>query len=113
MNATMKKSAIAATMAIAFAIMSVAMPGNASARDGRHSSRPVASPPPSFGYFGSFPIILDYAQAQALSLRRPYYSHFMYDYCDYRNCVLHRRSVVNPDGSRVLRWVPVWYGPPS
>jgi len=90
-----------------------ATPGKKSAEGKAVSSAPVASPPPSFGYFGSWPIILDYAQAQALSLHHPYYSHFLYDYCDYRNCRLERKSVVNPDGSREYRWEPVWYGPPS
>jgi hypothetical protein len=31
-------------------------------------------------------IVLDYAQAQALSLQYPYYSHFNYSPCDYSNC---------------------------
>lgn len=88
-------------------------PGKKSAGGKAPSSGSVASPPPSFGYYGSWPIILDYAQAQAWSLRHPYYSHFLYDYCDYRNCTLQRKSVVNPDGSREFRWEPVWYGPPS
>jgi hypothetical protein len=103
MNANVKKGAIAATTAIA--IISVAMLGNASAAGRKHSSPPVAPPPPSWGYWGIPPIDLDYAQAQALSLAHPYYSHFIYDYCDYRNCTLRRNS----DGS----WAPVWYGPPS
>ena len=60
-------------------------------------------PPPSIGYFGYFPIELDYAQAQAWSLSRPYYTHFMYNYCDYRNCVLRR----NDKGELA----PVWFGP--
>ena len=60
----------------------------------------VASPPPppSIGYYGQFPIDLDYAQAQAWSLREPYYRHFLYDYCDYRNCRLELRAG---------HWVPV------
>ncbi len=105
MNANVKKAAIATTTVIAFAIISVAMSANASAASGKHPSPPVAPPPPSWGYFGSPPIVLDRAQAQALSLAHPYYSHFMYDYCDYRNCTLRRNS----DGS----WAPVWYGPPN
>src|ERR1035438_870362 len=49
--------------------------------DLKHSSTPAAPPPPSWGYLGSPPIVLDYAQAQAWSLARPYYSHFLFDYC--------------------------------
>ena len=88
---------------LAFALASMMMPADANARSAKHS-RPVAPPPPpSIGYYGQFPIELDYAQAQAWSLRRPYYTHFLYDYCDYRNCVLRQ----NREGA----WVPVWYGP--
>ena len=77
------------------------MPDDANARRVKHAAPAVASPPPSFGYYGSFPVVLDYAQAQAWSLRRPYYTHFLFDYCDYRNCVLNGQGV------------PVWYGPKS
>ena len=79
----------------------------------RHLKHEVATPPPSFGYYGNFPIELDYAQAQAWSLRRPYYTRLLYDYCDYRNCELRRTEIVSPDGSRLFDWVPVWYGPKS
>ncbi|HTT49224.1 MAG TPA: hypothetical protein VMG39_14635 [Pseudolabrys sp.] len=98
------KHAALATAALAFAITAVAMPNEALARKRTHAARPVASPPPSIGYYGEFPLQLDYAQAQAWSLARPYYTHFMYDYCDYRNCTLQFRGGA---------WVPVWYGPPS
>ena len=90
-----------------------AAPGKKGAGATATPAGPVESPAPSWGYFGPWPIILDYAQAQALSLRYPYYSHFLYDYCDYRNCRLERKSVVNPDGTREYRWEPVWYGPRS
>ena len=99
MNFSMKKLAIAATAAIAVAIIAGA--GDASARTKKHI-RVVAPPPPSWGYYASIPVVWDYAQAQALSLERPYYTHFMYDYCDYRNCDLRWRGGA---------WVPVWYGP--
>ena len=32
------------------------------------------------------PVVFDYAQAEAWSLRRPYYSHFLYNSCDFSNC---------------------------
>lgn len=101
MRSNVKTPAVVAAIAVAFAIVA-ATPGNANARSAKHF-HPVAPPPPSIGYYGEFPIELDYAQAQAWSLRRPYYTHFMYDYCDYRNCVLRRNS----QGA----WAPVWYGP--
>ena len=104
MNANVKKAAIATTTVIAFAIISVAMSANASAASGKHPSPPVAPPPPSWGYFGSPPIVLDYALAQSWSLEYPYYTQQIFDYCDYRNCTLQLRG-----GS----WVPVWYGPPN
>ena len=47
---------------------------------GAPSSPPVVAP--------SAAIELDYAQAQAWSLRRPYYSHFLYNSCDYSNCTV-------------------------
>jgi len=103
MSATWKHAALAAA-AFAIAAASVAAPGEAMARKRVHVARPAAPPPPSFGYYGEFPVELNYAQAQAWSLRRPYYTHFMYDYCDYRNCRLELRGGT---------WVPVWYGPPS
>ena len=86
-----KKAAGIAITAIAFAFVPAMMPVDANARGAKHF-HPVAPPPPSIGYYGEFPIELDYAQAQAWSLRRPYYTQFMYDYCDYRNCVLRRNS---------------------
>ena len=95
-----KKAAGIAMTVIAFA--STMTPMNANARSAK-LSHPAAAPPPSIGYYGEFPIELDYAQAQAWSLRRPYYTHYMYDYCDYRNCVLRRNS----EGA----WAPVWFGP--
>ncbi len=97
-----KRLIIAVAATIAAAIVSAAMSDDASARSRKHVVRVVAPPPPSFGYFGSFPVEFDYAQAQATSLRRPYYTHFMYDYCDYRNCVTRWNGNA---------WVPVWYGP--
>lgn len=104
MIAKWKQAALATAAMFAFATASVAMSGEAMARKRVHVARPVAPPPPSFGYFGEFPVELDYAQAQAWSLRRPYYTHFMYDYCDYHNCRQELRA-----GS----WAPVWYGPPG
>ena len=98
----MKKAAAIAIAATALAFASTLMPIDANARSAKHF-HPVAPPPPSIGYYGEFPVELDYAQAQAWSLARPYYTHFMYDYCDYRNCVLRRDS----QGA----WAPVWYGP--
>ena len=96
MIATAKRLAVAAVTALA--ITTTAMPTDANARHVKHV-RIVAPPPPSFGYYGQFPLELDYAQAW--SLEEPYYRHFMYDYCDYRNCVL------GPD------LTPRWYGPPG
>jgi hypothetical protein len=48
--------------------------------EGGPSSAPAASAPTA-----ARPIDLYYAQAQALSFRRPYYSHFLYSPDDYRN----------------------------
>jgi hypothetical protein len=104
MTTKWKQTGMATAAALAFVVGSIAIPSAAMARHRAHVARPIASPPPSFGYFGEFPVELDYAQAQAWSLARPYYTHFMYNYCDYRNCTLEFRH-----GS----WVPVWYGPPS
>ncbi len=107
MNANVKKVAIAATTAVVFAVISVAMVGNASA-DGmkKKALHSAAPPPPPFGYYsGEWPVVLDFAQAGAWSLAHPYYTRGLYDYCDYRNCTLRRQS----DGS----WAPVWYGPPN
>ena len=104
MNATVKMSALAAKTAIAIAIISVALLDNASAAGTKHSSAPAAPPPPSWGYLGSPPIVMDYALAQSWSLAYPYYTQQIFNYCDYRNCTLELRS-----GS----WVPVWYGPPN
>jgi len=101
MRPKMKRS-VAVTMAVGLAIVA-AMPGYVNARTVRHAHPVAPPPPPGIGYYGYFPVELDYAQAQAWSLERPYYTHFMYDYCDYRNCVLRR----NGEGA----WVPVWYGP--
>ena len=103
MNASVRKASIAAT--IALAIVSALSPDIASARAAKSKAAAAAAtaPAPAFGYYlGEYPIVLDYAQAQALSLRKPYYHHFLYDYCDYRNCWLRW------DGTA---WVPSWYGP--
>jgi hypothetical protein len=51
--------------------------GKASAGGGAVSPVPAAAAPV---------VVLDYAQAQAWSLRGPYYSHFLYNSCDYGNC---------------------------
>ena len=104
MSAKWKHAALATAAALAFAVTSVAVPSNAMARSRLHMIRPIAPPPPSIGYYRQFPLALDYAQAQAWSLREPYYRHFLYNYCDYRNCTLQFRNG---------NWVPVWYGPPS
>lgn len=95
----------------AIAIMAIMMA--ASPADARNLKHGVATPPPPFGYYGRFPLELDSAQAQAVSLEEPYYRRFLYDYCDYRNCELRRTEIVNPDGSRSFDWAPVWYGPKS
>ena len=55
-----------------------AKPGKASDRG--PSPAPAASTSPAV-----LPIDLYYAAAQSLSLRRPYYSHFLYSPDDYRN----------------------------
>ncbi len=55
-----------------------AKPGKTS--DGGPSPAPAASTPTTVR-----PIDLYYAQAQALSFRRPYYSHFLYSPDDYGN----------------------------
>ena len=104
MNANMKKVAIAATTAVVFASIAVAMLGNASAAGAMKSPPSAAPPPPSWGYLGSPPIVMDYALAQSWSLEYPYYTQQIFNYCDYRNCTLELRG-----GS----WVPVWYGPPN
>ena len=79
-------------------------PSKASVSGGATSSPTAGPPAPPFGYYlGEWPIVYDHVQAQAMSLDRPYYSHFLYDYCDYRNCVLRQDS----SG----KWGPVWYGP--
>jgi len=103
MNANVIRMVCAAT-AIAFAIT---VPDIASARAAKSkaaaAAAAAAAPAAAFGYYsGDYPIVLDYAQAQALSLQKPYYRHFLYDYCDYRNCWLRW------DGTA---WVPSWYGP--
>jgi hypothetical protein len=55
-----------------------AKPGKTS--DGAPSAGPAASTSTAV-----LPIDLYYAEAQSLSLRRPYYSHFLYRPDDYRN----------------------------
>jgi len=102
MRAKLKRPAAALTVALGLAI-AAAVPGSANARGAKHAHPVAPPPPPGIGYYGEFPVQLDYAQAQAWSLARPYYTHFLYDYCDYRNCVLRRNSKGE--------WAPVWYGP--
>jgi hypothetical protein len=51
-------------------------PGKTTAGGGTSSSAPAAPSPPSFN--AGSPSDSDYAQAQAWSLRQPYYSHFLY-----------------------------------
>ena len=101
MTPTAKTLAIVAAVTT-LALTTTAMPDAAQARRVKHVVRIVAPPPPpETGYYGQFPLQLDYAQAQAWSLEEPYYRRLMYDYCDYRNCVL------GPD------LTPRWYGPPG
>lgn len=112
MNANFKKAIIVAATAIGLAVMAV--PGMASAGGAKALSAPP--PPPSWGYYGSPPIVLDYALALSLQTHSideypPYYTRYMYNYCDFRNCTLQRNEVVNGDGSRTFSWAPVWYGP--
>jgi hypothetical protein len=114
MNANCKKLTIFATTAIIVAIMS--MPSAVSAGSAKPVYLSSPPPPPSWGYYGSPPIVLDYALALSLQTHSideypPYYTRFMYNYCDFRNCTLQRKEVVNKDGSRTSSWVPVWYGP--
>jgi hypothetical protein len=109
MNANVKRLAIVVAIVITF--IALALSSNAGAAGAKRSSPPAASPPPSWGYLGTPPIVLDQALAQSLDLRAPYYTRVMYNYCDLRNCTLQRREVVNEDGSRTFSWVPVWYGP--
>jgi hypothetical protein len=62
----------------------VASPGKPSVAGGRSpSSPPTESSSPSVA--ASTSIVLDYAQAQAWSLRYPFYSHFLYSPDDYRD----------------------------
>jgi hypothetical protein len=100
MRANLKMLGIGVASVIAFAIGSIGMPNDANA--GSKKAHPVAPPPPFGYYYGEWPVTLDRAQAQALSLARPYYTHFMYSYCDYRNCELRWNG---------KDWAPVWYGP--
>ena len=104
MTASARRLAIAVAAVTAVVVASAAAPDAADARHARHKHlvRIIAPPPPpETGYYGQFPLVLDYAQAQAWSLQEPYYRVLLYDYCDYRNCVL------GPDGT------PRWYGPPG
>lgn len=55
------------------------------AKPGKTSDREGAPPEAAPAAAPSNAIILDYAQAQALSLRHPYYSHFLYRRDDYRD----------------------------
>jgi mono/diheme cytochrome c family protein len=57
-----------------------AKPGKTSAKEGAPAAAPAA-PTTS----AARPIDLYYAQAQSLSFRRPYYSHFLYRPDDYRD----------------------------
>jgi hypothetical protein len=63
---------------------STAKLGKPSAPGGASPSSPPAATPSSPAA-SSTSIVLDYAQAQAWSLRHPYYSHFLYSPDDYRN----------------------------
>jgi hypothetical protein len=56
---------------------SAAKPNKASVDGGTSSATPAAT---------ASTIVWDNARAEALSLDRPYYSHFLYNSCDYRNC---------------------------
>ena len=101
-GSNMKTAAGIAACALACALTALAPLDGAHAGGARHA-RAAAPPPPSIGYFGHFPLDYDSAQAQAWSLEPPYYRRRLYDYCDYRNCVLRL------DGKG--EWAPVWYGP--
>ncbi len=57
-----------------------AKPGKTSANEGAPAAAPAASTTSA-----ARPIDLYYAQAQSLSFRRPYYSHFLYRPDDYRD----------------------------
>jgi hypothetical protein len=105
MNANFKKLTIVATTVIIVAIMALPSTVNAGGAKSKYLSAPP--PPPAWGYYGSPPIVLDYALALSLQTHSiddypPYYSRFMSNYCDFRNCTLQRKQ----EG-----WVPVWYGP--
>jgi len=114
MNAHFKMLTRVATTAIIVAIMTI--PSTVHAGGAKPVNLPAPPPPPSWSYYGSPPIVLDYALALSLQTRSidiypPYYTRFMYNYCDFRNCTLQRKETVNKDGSRTYSWVPVWYGP--
>lgn len=100
MKANVKKWLTSAATAVAIGLISLTMVGNATAA--KKLSPAQASPPPSWGYLGSPPIVIDYALAQSWNLEYPFYTQQIFNYCDYRNCTLQFRN-----GS----WVPVWYGP--
>ena len=57
-------------------VASAKEPGKKTASGGAPSSAPAAPSAPSIG--AGFTSDSDYAQAQAWSLRQPYYSHFLY-----------------------------------
>ena len=57
-------------------VASAKEPGKKTASGGASSSAPAAPSAPSIG--AGSPSDSDYAQAQAWSLRQPYYSHFLY-----------------------------------
>jgi hypothetical protein len=55
------------------------------AKPGKKSEGAPSSAPAASTSTAVLPIDLYYAKAQSLSLRRPYYSHFLYSPDDYRN----------------------------
>jgi len=55
------------------------------AKPGKTSGEAPSPAPTASASTAVRPIDLYYAQAQALSFRRPYYSHFLYSPDDYRN----------------------------
>ena len=59
-------------------VASAKEPGKKAAGGGAPSATPAAPSPPSFS--AGSPSDSDFAQAQAWSLRQPYYSHFLYEH---------------------------------
>jgi mono/diheme cytochrome c family protein len=57
------------------------------AKPGKPGTNSGASAPPAAAPAAAPTVVSEgYARAQAWSLRHPYYSHFLYDSCDYGNC---------------------------